>query len=237
VRRKLTPTVGERLVHAGGYGDGLRAVATPSGPVTSLLCAENSNPLDLISVAAQSSLIHVAQWPNHFSPTQPLMPQVILTASRALAYRCGCFVLNAASTLTDAERPRIARMDEDMAWISDPANLGGSCIVDPSGRILAGPLADEEDVLVADLDLDEIVAKKTIHDYAGHYNRADVFTLTVAGPPAPILAAPWPRGPGATAAAPEYEAERDAQLQLEPVQERGQTPFLHEAAAERHLAT
>jgi aliphatic nitrilase len=214
VRRKLTPTVGERLVHAGGYGDGLRAVATPSGPITSLLCAENSNPLALFSVAAQSPMIHVAQWPNHFSPTQPLMPQVILTSSRALAYRCGCFVLNAASTLGDAERHRIARTDEDLAWLSDPANLGGSCIVDPSGQILAGPLADEEDVLIADLDLDVIVAKKTIHDYAGHYNRADVFTLTIAGPPAPILDAPWTRDRDASAAAP--ASEPDAQSALGP---------------------
>jgi nitrilase len=207
VRRKLTPTVGERLVHHSGYGDGLRAADTPFGPVTSLLCAENSNPLALFSVAAQSSVLHVAQWPNHFSPSQPLMPQVILTASRALAYRCGCFVLNAASTLGAEEREQIAASSSDLAWLADPANLGGSCIVSPSGEIVAGPLADEEDLLVADIDLDVIIAKKTLHDYAGHYNRADVFTLSVAEPPSAIFSAPWLDGAEAEAAAPEFEIE------------------------------
>ena len=31
---------------------------------------------------------------------------------------------------------------------------GGSCIVDPAGKVLAGPAFDEEKILVADLDLD-----------------------------------------------------------------------------------
>jgi nitrilase len=210
-RRKLTPTVGERFVHTGGYGDGLRLVDTPFGAVSSLLCAENSNPLAVFSVAAQSAVVHVAQWPNHFSPTQPLMPEVILTASRALAYRCGCFVLNAASTLSGDERRRIAKTDEDLAWISDRANLGGSCIVSASGQVVAGPLADEEEILVADLDLDDIVAKKTIHDYAGHYNRPDVFTLSVEEPPGAILDAPWMRGDGAV-----DPAEPAREFQIEP---------------------
>jgi aliphatic nitrilase len=191
VRRKLTPTVGERFVHTGGDGDGLRLVGTEFGALSSLLCAENSNPLAVFSVAAQSAVVHVAQWPNHFSPTQPLMPQVILTSSRALAYRCGCFVLNAASTLAGPERGRIARTDEDLAWISDPRNLGGSCIVGASGDVLAGPLADEEEILVADLRLDDVIAKKAIHDYAGHYNRSDVFTLSVHESQGPIFDAPW----------------------------------------------
>jgi aliphatic nitrilase len=210
VRRKLTPTVGERLVHHLGYGDGLRAVDTPFGPVTSLLCAENSNPLALFSVAAQSSVLHVAQWPNHFSPSQPLMPQVILTASRAAAYRCGCFVLNAASTLGREERGRIATADSDLAWLADASNLGGSCIVSPSGDVVAGPLLDQEDLLVADLDLDVIIAKKALHDYAGHYNRSDVFTLSVAEPPRPILSAPWLRAEVDAEAPAESDAEQRA---------------------------
>jgi nitrilase len=196
-RRKLTPTVGERLVHAHGHGDGLRAVPTDYGPVTSLLCAENSNPLAVFSVTAQSSVLHAALWPNHFSPTQPIMRDVIVGASKALAYRAGAYVLSAASTLDDATRKRVANTDEDLAWVSDPANLGGSCIVAPDGRVLAGPLGDEEGLLVADCNLDALVPKKVIHDYAGHYNREDVFRLLVRDAPGAILDAPWDREPAA----------------------------------------
>jgi nitrilase len=192
-RRKLTPTVGERMVHAHGHGDGLRAISTEFGPVTSLLCAENSNPLAIFSVAAQSAVLHAALWPNHFSPTQPVMREVIVGASRALAYRAGAYVLSAASTLDDATRKRVASTDEDLAWVSDATNVGGSCIVSPDGRVLAGPLDDAEGLLVADCDLDALVPKKVIHDYAGHYNREDVFQLLVRDAPGPILDAPWDR--------------------------------------------
>lgn len=191
VHRKLTPTVGERLVHVGGEGDGLQAVATPFGGLTGLLCAENSNPLLEFTVAAQYPVLHAALWPNHFSPTQPRMRDVMLNTSRATAYRAGCYVLNAASTLDDATRQRVARTDEDMAWLSDPENLGGSCIVAPAGEVVCGPAGDEETTLVADLDLDEPVAKRVIHDYAGHYNRPDVLHLAVAESTPPILSAPW----------------------------------------------
>lgn len=191
VRRKLTPTVGERLVHTGGDGAGLQAVDAPFGPVSGLLCAENSNPLLVFSVAAQYAVVHTALWPNHFSPTQPRMREVILTSARAIAYQAGCFVLNAASTLDDVTLQRVANTDEDRAWLGDPANLGGSCIVAPDGSLLAGQAGAEETILVADLDLDSLVGKQVIHDFAGHYNRADVLQLRVAAGHQPAFVAPW----------------------------------------------
>lgn len=215
VHRKLTPTVGERLVHSAGSGAGLRAVEAPFGATTGLLCAENSNPLAVFSVAAQSSVLHAALWPNHFSASQPPMPRVILTTSQALAYRCGCFVLNAAATLGGGDRERIAYTDEDRRWLAEASNLGGSCIVDPSGRVVAGPLGDEEGVLVTDLDLDAIIPKKALHDFAGHYNRADVFTLTVADAPSPIFVAPW-TDEVAPPAEPEPESPDVDQQEVEP---------------------
>ncbi len=56
---------------------------------------------------------------------------------------------------------------------------GGSCIIDPLGRILAGPDFDGPAILVADLDLDEIVRGKFDFDVVGHYARPDVFRLIV----------------------------------------------------------
>ncbi|HLY13294.1 MAG TPA: nitrilase-related carbon-nitrogen hydrolase, partial [Candidatus Limnocylindrales bacterium] len=56
---------------------------------------------------------------------------------------------------------------------------GGSCIVDPFGQVLAGPARDGETVLVADLDLDQIVRGKFDLDITGHYARPDIFRLLV----------------------------------------------------------
>ncbi len=56
---------------------------------------------------------------------------------------------------------------------------GGSCIIDPLGKVLAGPDFDGTTVLFADLDLDETTRGKFDFDVVGHYARPDVFRLLV----------------------------------------------------------
>jgi nitrilase len=64
---------------------------------------------------------------------------------------------------------------------------GGSAIVSPLGSVVAGPLYDREDILVADLDLGEIPRSRFDLDVTGHYARPDVFQLTVNEKPAPSV--------------------------------------------------
>jgi nitrilase len=65
---------------------------------------------------------------------------------------------------------------------------GGSCIVDPLGRILAGPLHDAPGILTADLDLDEIARGKFDFDVVGHYARPNIFKLVVnTAPTVPVV--------------------------------------------------
>ena len=52
---------------------------------------------------------------------------------------------------------------------------GGSLIVSPYGEILAGPLFDKEGILVAQIDLDEIIKRRLDFDPIGHYARPDLF--------------------------------------------------------------
>jgi nitrilase len=205
VHRKLTPTVGERLVHTGGGGEGLEIPRGDFGPISSLICAENSNPLLVFSATAQYAVIHAALWPNHFSPTQPAMRDVILNSSRAIGYQGGCYVLNSAATLDSQTIDRIARDDADREWLRDERNLGGSCIVGPNGQVLAGQAMAEEVILTADLDLDVLIDKRAIHDYAGHYNRADVLGLVVHQTAPPIFNAPW----GSTSVGSSFAADED----------------------------
>jgi nitrilase len=56
---------------------------------------------------------------------------------------------------------------------------GGSCMIDPLGRVLAAPSFDGECILTADIDLDEIPRAKYDFDVVGHYARPDVFRLSV----------------------------------------------------------
>ena len=64
--QKIMPTVGERLVHMGGFGDTFGAFQTEFGPMSGLICGENSNPLAVFALTAEGTRIHVMSWPNHF---------------------------------------------------------------------------------------------------------------------------------------------------------------------------
>lgn len=61
---------------------------------------------------------------------------------------------------------------------------------------MAAPAGAEETILLADLDLDLLVGKWVIHDYAGHYNRSDLLPLSIAPPPSPLFQPPWLCGDG-----------------------------------------
>lgn len=178
--QKLMPTVGERLVHAGGFGDTLRVFEMDIGRVSGLICGENSNPLAIFALAAQGTQIHVASWPNHFSKNEHRMVDAVTFATRSLSYKCSCFVLNACGTISERMRELLPYVDEDRTFLSDPEKGGGSSIIGADSMILAGPMSGaEEGLLIADIDLEDCVRAKLVHDYAGHYNRPDVFTLTI----------------------------------------------------------
>jgi len=89
------------------------------------------------------------------------------------------FVINACGTVSDEMREAFAYTAEDREFLADPELSGGSTIIGPDTKVLAGPMGPEEGILYADVDLEDCVLAKVKHDFAGHYNRADVFTLVL----------------------------------------------------------
>jgi nitrilase len=212
-RQKLVPTVGERIVHAPGTGDMLRVFDTSVGRLSGLLCGENANPLATFSLAAQGTQIHVASWPSHFSANEHRMADAILFNTLSLSYQCSCFVLNACGRITDEMRSLLPFRDEDRAFFDGAARGGGSSIVSALSEVIAGPMpGDEEGLLVADLDLTDCVRAKVVHDYSGHYNRPDVFSLAVQAQTPPLfrrVRAGGPRAEGADTVSAAAAARRD----------------------------
>ena len=175
--QKLVPTSGERLVHTGGRGDTLRVFESEYGKISGLICGENSNPLAIFALIAEGTAIHVASWPN--APGRTALPRSergIMTG-RALAFMAKAFVINACGAMSDDMRRILAYTTEDRPFLADPELSGGSSIIGPDSKVIAGPMGPEEGILYADIDLEECVRGKLAHDFAGHYNRADVFTL------------------------------------------------------------
>src|SRR6185503_19957667 len=55
--QKIMPTVGERLVHMGGFGDTFGAFDSEFGPMSGLICGENSNPLAVFALMSKAFVI------------------------------------------------------------------------------------------------------------------------------------------------------------------------------------
>ena len=163
--RKLMPTYTERMVWGAGDVNGVRAVDTPQGRVGGLICWEHWMPLARQALHDSGEDVHVAVW-----PTVHEMHQV---ASRHYAFEGRCFVLAAGSLLRTAALPSGLELHPraSATW----ALRGGSMVVAPDGSVLAGPVFEREETLVADIDLQRIREESMTLDVSGHYARPDCF--------------------------------------------------------------
>lgn len=177
--QKIMPTVGERLVHTGGYGDTFGAVQTEFGPMSGLICGENSNPLAVFALTAEGTRLHVMSWPNHFPTSGDPMRNRVSVDSQAFAQMSKAFVVSACGTVDERIIDMLEVGPEGERFLRNPDCCGGSVIVAPNSRIIAGPMANEEGILYADCNLELGVQMKLRHDFAGHYNRPDIFQLYV----------------------------------------------------------
>lgn len=177
--QKIMPTVGERLVHMGGFGDGLTAVQTEFGPMSGLICGENSNPLAVFALTAESTRIHVMSWPNHFPTSGDPMRNRVSVDSQAFAQMSKAWVVSACGTVDDYTVKKLELPPEAEKLLRSADACGGSVIVSPGSRIVAGPMGPEEGILYADCNLELGVLTKLRHDFAGHYNRPDIFQVQV----------------------------------------------------------
>jgi nitrilase len=177
--QKIMPTVGERLVHMGGYGDTFGAFQSEFGPLSGLICGENTNPLAMFALTAEGSRIHVMSWPNHFPLSGDYLRHRVAVASQAFAEISKAFVVSACGAVDERMIKMLEPTPEGKKFLREPKNSGGSMIVDPMSRIVAGPMGGEEGILYADCNLELSIQQKLRHDFAGHYNRPDIFQLHV----------------------------------------------------------
>jgi len=168
--RKLMPTALERMIWGFGDGSTLTAVDSPYGRIGSVICWENYMPMLRMAMYAKDVALYCAPTADDRDTWLPTMRHVALEGR--------CFVLTACQFLRKRDFPasvRVSLGDAPEAVLM----RGGSAIVSPLGKVLAGPAFDGETILTADLDLGDIGRGKFDFDVAGHYARPDVFTLTV----------------------------------------------------------
>jgi nitrilase len=98
---------------------------------------------------------------------------------RHIACEGRCFVLGCNQYMTKAMYPDDLKDLKELDEQPEIMCRGGSAIISPMGKVLAGPLYDQEGILFAELDLDAIARSKFDFDVVGHYARPDVFQLLV----------------------------------------------------------
>jgi nitrilase len=173
--RKLVPTASERLVWGQGDGSTMPVFDTEVGRVGAAICWENYMPLYRTALYAKGVQLYLA-------PTADSRDGWV-ASMRHIALEGRCFVLSSNQFARRSDYPTDYPGDlpRDPSAIVTP---GGSCIVNPLGELIAGPLYDEEAILTADIDVHDIVRGKMDLDVVGHYARPDVFHLTVNERPA-----------------------------------------------------
>lgn len=170
--RKLMPTHHERLFHGIGAGDDLEVIEAAGARVGGLICWENRMPLARYSVYRGGPQIWIAPTADDSDGW--------LASMRHIAIESGAFVVSAPQFIPASAFP------DDFPIVlpagQDVFGRGGAVIIDPQwGDVLAGPLYNEEGIVLADCDLRRGLHAKRWFDSVGHYGREDVLATPDGG--------------------------------------------------------
>lgn len=172
VHRKLMPTYEERLTWAAGDGHGLRTHALDGFTVGGLNCWENWMPLSRAALYAQGEDLHVGIWPGNLRNTEDL--------TRFIAKEGRSFSIAVSGLMRKQDIPAdTPHLEKILARCPDMLANGGSCIAAPDGSWIIEPVTDQECLLIATLDRNQVRRERQNFDVTGHYSRPDVTRLVV----------------------------------------------------------
>lgn len=172
-RRKLKPTHMERTIFGDSSGDCLAKVVplAETGRVGGLSCWEHIQPLLKYWVASQNEEIHVAAWPplDDFINGSPGLWSMSVEGCRGLsqtyAVEAQAYVLHTTQVITDAGTKLMGI--EGSPLMGHPTQ-GSSAVIGPDGRMLTEAGSKNEELIIADLDLEQVVKTKIFADAGGH---------------------------------------------------------------------
>ena len=170
--RKLVPTNPERMVWGQGDGAGLSVTATPAGRVGALICWENYMPLARQALYLDGVEIYLAPTWDYGDGWLASMQHIAREGRCWVGAPAHCFQ---AKDIPPDFPGKAEIYPDPEEWV----NPGEAVIVDPLGKIVAGPLRKERGILYADCDPARVVQARRTIDVAGHYSRPDVFKLQI----------------------------------------------------------
>ncbi|KAJ4867604.1 Nitrilase 2 [Raphanus sativus] len=172
--RKVMPTSLERCIWGFGDGSTIPVYDTPIGKLGAAICWENRMPLYRTALYGKGVELYCAPTADGTKEWQSSMMHIAIEG--------GCFVLSACQFCLRKDFPKDADhlfTDYDVQHDETIVSQGGSVIISPLGKVLAGPNFESEGLITADLDLGDIARAKLYFDVVGHYSKPDIFNLTV----------------------------------------------------------
>jgi aliphatic nitrilase len=217
--RKLVPTYAEKLAWGRGDGRDLRVFDTAAGRVGTLLCGENTNTLARFALLAQGEQIHVANFPAFPFSDWYAETEAIKIRCQAHAFEGKIFVISSTSLVSEACLDIICKDEPEKRSLFEGENYALTAVWGPDGQYLCEPLIDEEGIVYADIDLDDLIQPKMMHDIIGQYNDFDVLSLTLDQTPREPLEiverAPGEASEGEILYDPDDEADFESELVIE----------------------
>ncbi len=163
--RKIKPTALERIIWGEGDKSSLVVINSKIGQVGGLICWENYMPQARMELYKKNVEIYLAPTADHRDTWQSTMIHI--------ASEGRCYVLGCNQFVTKEMYPE--EFKEELNNEPEIMSKGGSVIVSPSGKVLAGPLFGKEGILYANLTEKELIKSKFDFDVIGHYSRNDIF--------------------------------------------------------------
>ena len=171
VHRKLKPTGAERCVWGDAQDHYFTVSETPWGALGTLICWESYMPLARMALYQKGITLYIAPNTNSNPEWQATIQHIALEGR--------CYVVNCTPYMRRADYPDDLDCPEEVAALPEVVYAGGSCIIDPYGRYVTGPLWGEPGIIYAILDMTEVYAAKWEFDPIGHYARPDVLRLEI----------------------------------------------------------
>lgn len=171
-RRKLMPTGIERLIWGQGNIKDVKSIQFNNDiAISAVICWENYMPLLRYFIYSQNIQIYLAPTADGRDTWIPTMQHIAIEGRT--------FVLSANQFVKTINMPKEHPLPEQYSNPESILTNGGSVIIDPFGKIIAGPLYNQEGIITANIDTDLCIKGKMDFDVCGHYSRNDIFKLII----------------------------------------------------------
>lgn len=168
--RKLMSVDSEKCIWGNGSAEDIKVFDTDIGRVGGLFCYEHHLTLAKYAMYQEGEQIHAGLWGGH-----GFVKKTMDFSSKQYAFEGQTFVIISAIYINEDMIPDSFPLKKLTLWDYP----GGSGVINPRGDYIAGPIYEREEILYAEVDMEQIIRAKSVMDCAGHFSRPDIFNFSI----------------------------------------------------------